>query len=110
MSKIKNFLLVLLIIIAGVQVYILWFEKISDHNFFYKIKSDDNKIDSNGLADNFKMILREKNNFCLIYKPSYTQKKFCNLIIKNLSEDNFCLKKKVEDNFFDLEIKKELYI
>ena len=60
----------LLIIIAGVQVYILWFEKISDHNFFYKIKSDDNKIDFNGLADNFKMILRDKNNFCLIYKPS----------------------------------------
>ena len=110
MSKIKNFLLVLLIIIAGVQVYILWFEKISDHNFFYKIKSDDNKIDSNGLADNFKMILREKNNFCLIYKPSYTQKKFCNLIIKNLSEDNFCLKKNVEDNFFDREIYKAFCI
>ena len=110
MSKIKNFLLVLLIIIAGVQVYILWFEKISDHNFFYKIKSDDNKIDSNGLADNFKMILRDKNNFCLIYKPSYTQKKFCNLIIKNLDEDNFCLRKKVEDNFFDREIYKAFCI
>lgn len=111
MSKIKNFVLALLIIIAGVQVYILWLEKISDHNFFYKIKQINKDFDDNDcLADNFKMIVRENKNFYLVYKPDSKKKYFYDLMLKNLEAKSFVFEKKVKDDFFGNEIYKAFCI
>lgn len=107
LSKIKNFVLALLIIIVSVQVYVLWLEKISDHNFFYKIKDvNKNFHDHDCLADNFKMIIRENENFCVFYKPEVNKRYFCDLIVKNMEAKSFVFEKEVKDDFFGNEIYK----
>ena len=99
---------------AILQVNILWFDKISDHNFFckyYDLKNPGQKdfldidINNNNIAENFKMIVRDNQNFYVLYKPDYKQKKISNMFIKKILDNGkFVLEQDVQDDFFSKEI------
>lgn len=110
-GKFKNLAVIILMLVAVLQINILWFDKISDHNFFcwfYNTQNptqDDSMSENNSLAENFKMIVKQDQGFCIVYKPSMKQKQISDSFIRQILDNGkFILEDITQDNFFMTEI------
>lgn len=86
MNKLKNFIIVVLVLSAVIQTNILWLENISYHNFFYRVKGPEKKI-MHHIAENFRMITRKGKKFSITYKPDEQEKKVTDLAIINILDE-----------------------
>lgn len=99
MNRLKNFLIVLLIVSTVIQTNILWLQNISRHNFFYKENDEQTPID-NYIAENFKLEIKNENGyFAIIYKPDEKIKNVTDGVLKEIFQNG----KLISKTNFDIE-------